>query len=131
MADRETILVIDDEPLVRDLVRDVLEGRGYFVIEARGVQEGLAAADAYAGRIALALTDFMLPGMNGGALAEKLLQIQSDLRVLVTSGFNGDSLDLPSGDPERLDFLQKPFTINALVTKIEGMLAAQPQAAAT
>ena len=131
MADRETILVIDDEPLVRVFIRDVLEDRGYCVIEARGVQEGLAAAGSHAGRIALALTDVMLPGMTPGALAEKLFDIQRDLRVLFTSGFSSDSLDLPHGGPDRLDFLQKPFTVKALTAKIERMLAAQPQAVAT
>ena len=83
----ETILLVEDEQGVRDLVRDVLQARGYTILEARHGIEALAVARRHRGPIDLLLTDVVMPRMGGPELAECLATRQSGLKVLYMSGY--------------------------------------------
>jgi two-component system cell cycle sensor histidine kinase/response regulator CckA len=117
----ETVLVVEDEPVVRRLIVDVLRASGYRVIEASDGEEGRKAAEAHDGEIALLLTDIVMPRMGGQALAALLVRSRPGLNVLFMSGHAEDAIN-PQGavDPSRL--LQKPFTPTALVRRVREAL---------
>jgi CheY-like chemotaxis protein len=119
---RQTVLVVDDEPLVRGLVRAVLEGDGYSVLEAGGAREALELARAHPERIDLVLTDVIMPHMLGTELAPLLRASRPDVPVLFMSASRA-ALAAP---PEPL--LDKPFTRDALARAVREALA-QPRAA--
>jgi PAS domain S-box-containing protein len=118
----ETILLVEDEDVVRELVREVLDMNGYTVLESRNGPEALALAAAHAGRIHLMLTDLVMPRMSGRELAEKLGPQRPDMRVLYMSGYTDDTV-LHHGivDPG-VSFLQKPFRAEALARKVREIL---------
>jgi len=118
----ETILVVDDEESIRNLVARVLGRHGYRVLIAESGEEGLRMAEAYSGKIALVLTDVMLPGMRGPEMAARMRRQRSGIRVLYVSGYMDDpylvSGILPAGE----GFLQKPFTLQALLQTVRAVL---------
>jgi nitrogen-specific signal transduction histidine kinase len=118
-----TILVVEDEDLVRKIVCETLEAAGYRVIEARGPEEAVRWMTVSGARLDLLLTDVVMPGMNGRQLYQKLEAIQPTLRVLYTSGYT-DNVIVHHGvlDPG-IQFLQKPFTLQALRQKVRQSLA--------
>jgi CheY-like chemotaxis protein len=118
----QTVLVVDDEPLVRGLVRAVLESDGYTVVEADGPQRALELARSHPERIDLVLTDVMMPRMPGTELAPLLQASRPGVPVLFMSGSRA-ALAVP---PEPL--LDKPFTRDALARAVRDALA-RPQAA--
>jgi two-component system cell cycle sensor histidine kinase/response regulator CckA len=117
-----TVLVAEDEELVRNLIRMVLQWNGYTVLESRHGQEALAIFKQHAGPIDLLITDVVMPHMNGRELAEQLLQLKPDLKVLYISGYTGGALGRLDVLEEGSDFLQKPFTPDLLAQKIGDML---------
>jgi CheY-like chemotaxis protein len=105
----ERILLVEDELAVRLLTRKVLERAGYQVIEAKNGADGLRAWNAYDGQIDLVFTDVVMPdGMNGRELADKLLSIRPELRVIFTSGYTTDFAGRELSLQDRQSFLQKP-----------------------
>jgi CheY-like chemotaxis protein len=115
----ERILVVEDEPGVRAIVREVLEDQGYVVEEAA---EPLAALELFEEDRAfdLLVSDVVMPGMNGVQLAGRLLERRPGLRVLLMSGYpSHGGVDLASLEAA---FLQKPFGTDALVRKVRGVL---------
>jgi len=105
-----TVLLIEDTPAVRTVVRAFLEAEGYRVLEAERAEDALALASAYGGPIDLVLTDIVLPGMNGKQAAETLRSERPGLTVLFMSGYTNDP-DLQAGHlPPLTGFLQKPFS---------------------
>jgi CheY-like chemotaxis protein len=124
----ETILLAEDEELVRSLAVDLLKGSGYTVLEAPNGLEALRLAEQHAGNIGLLLTDVVMPGMNGLELAERLLRLRPRIRVLYTSGYLDQSL-LPDGvDQLGPAFLHKPFRPEALLQRVRELLDAPPSA---
>lgn len=119
---RETILLVEDEPGIRALVRKILKRERYNVLEAGSAEEASRVAGGYEGRIDLLLTDVMLPGMGGRELAEGLRESLPQLRVLYVSGFTEDESVRAGGFPPGSKFLQKPFTLSALVSKVREAL---------
>jgi CheY-like chemotaxis protein len=121
----ETVLLVEDEESVRQLVRETLEQRGYHVIEAKGGEEALEAAADSAKTIHLLITDLVMPGISGKDLATQLLASRPETRVLFLSGYTEDAL-VPEG---ALDsgkaFLQKPFTLQHLARKVRELLQSQ------
>ncbi|MFO0731526.1 MAG: response regulator [Nitrospiraceae bacterium] len=118
----ERILLVEDEPSVRDLVRDELAKAGYQVIEATNGVEACLVATQQSGPIDLLLTDVVMPGMNGRELAQHLYVIKPNLRVLFMSGYL-DDICLSAGlDAHRTAFLQKPFTPDVLVHTVRDLL---------
>ena len=128
----ETLLLVEDEDFVRELVREFLQSAGYTVVEARSAEEALALAAAdQLPPVDLLVTDVVLPGINGAKLAEKLRSIMPGVEALYISGYPGDAMF--KGD--RFDpgpaFLAKPFTRHVLTGKVREMLNARPPAMAT
>ncbi len=123
LGDAETVLVVEDETAVRDVVRTVLERHGYRVLAAGDASEALAIATAHPASIDLLLTDVVLPGLSGPELAEQLRDTRSGLRVLFTSGYaETTSLDLAALGPHA--YLAKPFTLDGLARKVREALDA-------
>src|SRR5579862_6530506 len=118
----ETLLLVEDEESVRQLVRDTLTAKGYRVVEAENGEAGMAAAARHDGRIDLVITDVVMPGISGRELVQKLAQIRPDAKVLYLSGYTKDAI-ISEGTIERgAAFLQKPFTLQTLSRKVREVL---------
>ena len=118
-----TILLVEDEPGIRALVRKILRREHYAVLEAGSAEEAMNVAAAQEGRIDLLVTDVILPGMSGRDLAEGMRESLPDLKVLYVSGFTPDESVRAGAFPPGAKFLQKPFTLSALVGKVREALA--------
>ena len=119
---RETILVVDDEAGIRALIVKILRRERYRVLEAGSVAEAVAAAAAHGGPIQLLLTDVMLPDRNGRQLATQLLETRPGLKVVYISGFTDDDAVRAGAFPPGARFLQKPFTLGALMGTVREAL---------
>jgi signal transduction histidine kinase len=118
----ETVLVVEDEDIVRELVCEVLEDQGYNVMCARDGIEALNMAEEYDGTIHLLVTDVIMPHMNGHELAGKLSQLRPDMKILYVSGYSDNDIgDHGLLDP-RYELLQKPFTPQTLARKIREVI---------
>jgi CheY-like chemotaxis protein len=117
----ETILVVEDEPSVRALVRTILARQGYRVLVADNAEAALGVASREANPIHLLLTDLVMPGMSGRDLASRMAVLRPSIRIVLTSGYAAQSLD---GFPDRdaFAFLAKPFTERTLTAKIREVL---------
>ncbi|WP_176067071.1 ATP-binding protein [Anaeromyxobacter diazotrophicus] len=124
----ETVLLVEDDLAVRTLMRRILEGAGYRVVEARQPAEALVGARAQAPD--LLLTDVVMPGMGGPELAAELLAIQPALRVLYVSGYTENEALRSGALPEGQAFLQKPFTGDELARAVRETLDVPLAAAA-
>ena len=119
---RETILLVEDEPAVRGLVHETLRLHGYTVLEARHGIEALLTSAKYGGPIHLLLTDVVMPQMSGPEVAEKLLSVRPEIKVLYMSGYP-DHPVFDRGDVSReTGFLPKPFSPHVLVQKVREVL---------
>jgi CheY-like chemotaxis protein len=118
----ETVLVVEDEDAVRNLAVRTLRLRGYTVLEARNGQEAVTVAGAYKERIDLLLSDVIMPGMNGPALASKLKESGRDLRVTYMSGYADDALGEQGALQPGVHLLNKPFTPAQLSTYVRDIL---------
>jgi CheY-like chemotaxis protein len=118
----ETILVVEDERPVRELVGDVLRLHGYTVLAAEDGQTALRTAGAHAGRIDLVVVDIVLPGMKVRELVDRLTAERPDLKILYISGFTGDLVGQHGLVQLETNFLQKPFTVDGLARKIREVL---------
>jgi len=124
----ETVLVVEDEALVLDLVREVLTGYGYTVLAAAHGEEGLRVLSSHPGPIHLLLTDVVLPMMGGTDLAERAAALRPETRILFMSGHPEDTV-IRHGVPGRPgEYLQKPFNPDAVARKVRETLDA-PRAA--
>jgi DNA-binding NtrC family response regulator len=122
----ETVLLAEDDSLVRKLAREVLMREGYIVIEAARGDEALEVASRTAGPIHLLLTDVVMPGMSGRALWEKLSARRTETRVIFMSGYTDDAVVRRGVGDDGLPFLQKPFTFNALAREVRRVLGHEP-----
>ena len=121
----ETILVAEDEPSVRTLVRDELRKLGYRVIEAKNGVEACLLATQQAGSLQLLLTDVVMPDMGGRELAQHLSVIKPDLRTLFMSGYMDDVGIMAGQEEGTSSFLQKPFTPEVLARAVRDLLDAR------
>ncbi len=119
----ETVLLAEDETLVRDLVATMLTQSGYQVVVATDAQKALEAAASYEGIIPLLVTDVVMPGLSGEQLYEKLHAFRPDLRVLYISGYTDNAIVHHGVLNEGTPFLQKPFGPDALARKLREVLA--------
>ena len=120
----ETILLVEDEPDLRELTRTVLASKGYTVVEARNAEEAERFAESNGARIHLLLTDVIMPGISGRELAKRIVTRHPAMRVLYMSGYTYNVI-AQGGTLERgVSFLQKPFTPSALVEKVREVLDA-------
>jgi two-component system, cell cycle sensor histidine kinase and response regulator CckA len=118
----ETILVVEDDAQVRVLVRTILARHGYLVLEAESAAEATSFCDRFSGRIHLLLTDVVMPKTSGRQLAELLAPRRSDMKVLYMSGYTDNTAVTEGVLDERIDFLQKPITPEALTRKLREIL---------
>jgi two-component system cell cycle sensor histidine kinase/response regulator CckA len=119
-----TILVVEDEPTVRELAVRILTDRGYGILTAGNGEEATEVAARHPGPIDLLLTDVVMPGMSGPQLFEVLAESRPDLKVLYMSGYpagSGSLRDLLRGNEV---FLPKPFSLSKLTMKVEEVMAA-------
>ncbi len=127
----ETVLLVEDDDSVRTLAREILERAGYTLLEARDGGEALAIGERHAGRIALLLTDVVMPGKRGREVAQCLAAIRPETKVLYMSGYTDNAI----GDHGLLDrgtaFLSKPFTPDTLMRKVREVLDAPTAALGT
>lgn len=120
----ETILLVEDEELVRKLSREMLETCGYTVIEAREGLEALKIWEAGDCKPDLLITDVVMPQMGGRELAEKLKERLPDIKILFTSGYTDDAVIRYGVIEPNTNFIQKPFTFDALNRKVRELLGA-------
>jgi two-component system cell cycle sensor histidine kinase/response regulator CckA len=125
-ASGEVVLVVEDEPTVRDMTSRVLQEYGYRVVVAAGAQEALALVSQRDQKVKLLITDVVMPGMDGPELARQVLALRPGLPVLFMSGYTDDEIVrrglLQVGQP----FLQKPFTPEALGREVAELLKRSP-----
>jgi two-component system, cell cycle sensor histidine kinase and response regulator CckA len=118
---QETLLIVEDEPAVRNLVASTLRNDGYQLLLASSAEEALALAESHAGRIDLLLTDAIMPGRSGVELAALLAERQPGLPVIIMSGYTEETLSInAAGAPMVL--LQKPFAPRDLRQRIRDVL---------
>jgi two-component system cell cycle sensor histidine kinase/response regulator CckA len=120
---RETVLVVDDEVMVRRLAARILLSQGYRVLEATGGEEAVQMLQRDSSRIDGVLTDLAMPGLGGRQLGQTISRCWPRVRVLYMSGFPARRMvDEGALDPTS-PFLQKPFTTEQLTRKVREMLA--------
>ena len=118
----ETILVVEDEPVVRRLTVRALAERGYRVLEAEDGESALVVAREHTGDLQLLVTDVVMPGMNGKDLADRLTAERPDLRVLYISGYAEHAVVRQGVLVEGIAFLSKPFDLNELARTVREVL---------
>lgn len=118
----ETILILEDNDQLRELAREFLESSGYTVLEAGDPEKALEVARSYKKTIDLLLTDVVLPRMSGQAVADKLNELRPGIKVLFVSGYTDDVIVRHGILHDGVAFLQKPYTRDALTSKIRSVL---------
>ena len=118
----ETLLVVEDEEGVRSLILEVLRACGYSVLSAGHGGEALPLAEQHAGPIHLLLTDVVMPEMSATELAERLLQLHPEAKVMFMSGYTDDAVVRHGVFDTGTPFLQKPFTPSGLARKVREIL---------
>jgi CheY-like chemotaxis protein len=122
LTGKETILLVEDDPLVRGLALEILKSRGYSVLVAERPDAALEICRLHAGKINLVLTDVIMPGMNGREMADEILTMRPEVGVLFMSGYT-DTAVMRNGNGGKLtSFLQKPFSPTVLGRKVREML---------
>jgi DNA-binding NtrC family response regulator len=118
----ETVLIVEDEEVVRKLAVRVLKKQGYKVLEALDAGKTFMLCEAYKEPIHLILTDVVMPGMSGRKLVERLKEIHPEAKVLYMSGYTDDAI-LHHGILEPgINFIQKPFSVDGLARKVREVL---------
>ncbi len=118
----ETVLVAEDDPLVRGVIVRTLRQAGYGVIEARSGAEALALAERESSAVDLVITDVVMPGLNGRALVEELSRRRPGVRALYVSGYSDDVVSHHGVLDPGLELLPKPFTPPALLERVRRVL---------
>ena len=117
-----TILVVEDEPVVRNLMVRVLVCEDYRVLEADSAAEALEVSDTFSGTIDLLIADHTSKIMTGGQVAEQIRQSRPTLKVLHISGYPSETLEQDGGLIPGADFLRKPFLPKSLTQKVAQIL---------
>jgi PAS domain S-box-containing protein len=118
----ETVLVVEDEPAIRSLACEMLEGQGYRTLSAASGEEALGLAVRHAGPIHVLLADVVMPGLAGPALAERFAVVRPEARVLFMSGYAGDDLARRGLPEDALHLVPKPFTADLLGRRVREAL---------
>ena len=118
----ETILVVDDEADIREMLTESLHRFGYHVIPCASGEEALAAYASQQGPVALVILDLNMPGMGGKRCLQELLSIDPKARVLISSGYSRDRHGEGVAAEGEAEFIEKPFNISELLRKIRVML---------
>ncbi len=121
-----TILLVEDDASVRIPIRRMLERRGYRMLEANDAEEALQAALSHKGPLDLMLTDVVMPRMSGRQLADKMAALYPAMKILYMSGYADDALVREAAMDQGRDFIEKPFTSDALVRRVREVLGDSP-----
>ena len=120
-----TILVVDDEPFIREIIQATLGREGYTVLVAENGEQALQLCDAQQGEIDVLVTDLKMPVMDGIQLARRIKASMPSLRVVIISGFGEGKTLIESGFlPEDIVYLEKPFSLNAIEDTVRKVLEA-------
>lgn len=118
----KTILVVDDESKLRQIIRVGLVAEGFVVLEASDAEEALRICKEHRDPIHLILIDVVLPGMSGLELAPRVVDLRPEIQVILMSGCPDERILLHASLNPNVPFFHKPFTLDALVSKIREML---------
>jgi PAS domain S-box-containing protein len=118
----ETVLVLEDEDMLRGIVREMLESAGYRVLDYGSAGEAMHLFERRGEAIHLLLTDVVMPRMSGREIAERLRQLQPNLRVLYMSGYSPQMVDAHGVLEPGTDFIAKPFTVEAILRHVREAL---------
>ena len=118
----ETVLIVEDEEMIRKLASEIIELNGYNVLCARNGDEALQLAGENPSKIDLLLTDVIMPGMNGKELHQQIQKICPGIRVIFTSGYTDNVITHHGVLDEGVNFLPKPFSGHSLLSKIRQTL---------
>ncbi|MGO9481815.1 MAG: PAS domain S-box protein [Candidatus Kryptoniota bacterium] len=118
----ETVMIVEDEPSLLTMARIILEDLGYRVLAASTPGEAIKLAEENADKIQLAITDVIMPDMNGRELAEKLQSLYPSLRILFMSGYTSDAIARRDVLDEGVNFIQKPFSTKDLAFRVREAL---------
>ena len=118
----ETVLAVDDDQMMLDLVNEMLTPLGYKVLSAASGEEALELMDSKQEKVDLLLTDVVLPGIKGQELAQKMLVAYPEVRVLFMSGYLCPSMAHNDSEQDFGAFIQKPFAPNSLLRKMRKLL---------
>jgi DNA-binding NtrC family response regulator len=119
---KETILLVEDDTLVRELAFEILQSRGYNVLVAEHPETAIQLCRQHAGKIHLVLTDVVMPGMNGSQMVEEIAAMRPGISVLFMSGYTDTAIIRDGNFDEATAFLQKPFSPTVLGRKVREML---------
>jgi PAS domain S-box-containing protein len=125
----ETILLVEDEAIVRDLVCEILKESGYVVLSATSGADAMKIIDEQADPIDLLITDVVMPEMSGPELANILRRARGEMSVLYMSGYTDDAVLVRQGLPENSAFIRKPYTPQQFLQKVRETLDAAPRRA--
>jgi CheY-like chemotaxis protein len=120
----ETVLVVEDDGAVRDIVCRILQSNGYSVLEAHNSEEAMKICEKYETPILLLVSDVILPDIDGPALAKRLATARPEMKTLFISGYADDAVVRHSVLEPGLAFLPKPFTADILARKVREVLGA-------
>lgn len=123
---RETILLVEDEPAIRQLMRRMLEMRGYTMLEARNAEEALKVAQAHQAPIHLLVTDVVMPGLNGFELTDRMAASHPEAKVLFLSGHGDHPTIRQRLRDAQHPYLLKPYTQDVLARSVREALDADP-----
>ena len=118
----ETVLLVEDEPDVMQLCKHILERKGYSVLKSKTPGEAIKIAERYSGVINLLLTDVIMPEINGNELSKMLQSIHPNLKTLYMSGYTTDIASYDNSHHDKVHFLQKPFSVNTLISAVHEAL---------
>ena len=118
----ETLLLIEDETLVRELAHEILTGQGYRVLDAGSGEEAIRVFEAHPEPIQLVVTDVIMPGMNGREVYERMAQLRPGLKVLYMSGYTQSAIVHRGVLEPGTAFVQKPFTIPSFLERVREVL---------
>jgi DNA-binding NtrC family response regulator len=121
-GDQETVLVVDDEDAVREIVARVLEARGYRILEAADAAQALTLSSGYEEEIHLLLTDVVMPGIPGPEMAAILAGARPETRVLFMSAYPGDATVGGGSLVDASNLIEKPFTAAGLAERVRAAL---------
>ncbi|MGA2773068.1 MAG: response regulator [Bryobacteraceae bacterium] len=124
MGGKEMVLVVEDQPEVRRYAAAALRAYGYQVIETASADEALLVCEREGERIALILTDVVMPGLSGRELADRLKERRPGIKVLFMSGYTDDTMVHHGVLEKDAEFIQKPFSPDELAIKVRGMMVA-------
>jgi CheY-like chemotaxis protein len=122
LGGRETVLLVEDEPRVRAVLKRVLVGAGYDVLEAANAEHASLVHDRFGGTIHALVTDVVMPGKTGLELARQLTSMRPALKVLYMSGYAPNARELAVGADNELSFLQKPIMPPQLLSMLRDVL---------